>query len=412
MTSQLVAVTQAGLAVASDTMTTWPSQNKTSPTANKIYELGSAHKVVVLHSGASFIGGLNYELLVREWALTQPSPLPALEDYPRVFLKWLSAYRKLRFDEREVVTRMLCGSFNGFLHDNDWLGEVLTNNAKILPAEAETRLCSELANWSDRHIVAERDLIPGLDEKEIRASLSRDVWVSAYEHFLDDVADRPLGIRPEWPLTDAINEALLDFAVKRLRYYCASGVSGSLAWAGFGSDEPIGGLVSMDVNGYYLDGLRVRPWERRPETGALDPDIIPLAQSDAIEEFIYGISHRRIHREMDMAARALKDTAKELSDDTVKAFVDNFREAMDRYLGNRFAGPVFGVLNGLSLPSLIEFCDALVNIQRLRSAVSNEPTTVGGVIESLSISRDGGVKWHTRLDDGSSSAHHSQHPLL
>lgn len=107
MTSQLVAVTQAGVAVASDTMTTWPSQNKTSPTANKIYELGPSHKVVVLHSGASFIGGLNYELLVREWALTQPSPLPALEDYPRVFLKWLSAYRKLRFDEREVVTRMI-----------------------------------------------------------------------------------------------------------------------------------------------------------------------------------------------------------------------------------------------------------------------------------------------------------------
>ena len=98
MTSQIVLINQAGIGIASDTLVSreeGSNRHKTFPSSNKIYELGGDHKVVVLHSGSTMIGGINYGLLIREWALQQTNPLPALADYPRQFENWLSNYRKL-----------------------------------------------------------------------------------------------------------------------------------------------------------------------------------------------------------------------------------------------------------------------------------------------------------------------------
>ena len=78
MTSQIVLINQSGLAVVSDTMTSYSSNgggHRTYPTATKIYELGVQHQVVVLHSGTASIAGVSYELLLGEWALQLTNPL-------------------------------------------------------------------------------------------------------------------------------------------------------------------------------------------------------------------------------------------------------------------------------------------------------------------------------------------------
>ena len=106
MTSQIVLINQAGIGIASDTLVSreeGSNRHKTFPSSNKIYELGGDHKVVVLHSGSTMIGGINYGLLIREWALQQTNPLPALADYPRQFENWLSNYRKLSIDEENEI---------------------------------------------------------------------------------------------------------------------------------------------------------------------------------------------------------------------------------------------------------------------------------------------------------------------
>ena len=117
MTSQIVLINQAGIGIASDTLVSreeGTNSHKTFPSSNKIYELGNEHKVVVLHSGTTTIGGLNYGLLIREWALQQINPLPALADYPRQFESWLANYRKLKIDEENEIYELLCSSFRYF----------------------------------------------------------------------------------------------------------------------------------------------------------------------------------------------------------------------------------------------------------------------------------------------------------
>ena len=53
MTSQIVLINQMGIGVASDTLMTSGGSGgkKTTPSSNKIYEVGPDHSVVVLHNG-------------------------------------------------------------------------------------------------------------------------------------------------------------------------------------------------------------------------------------------------------------------------------------------------------------------------------------------------------------------------
>lgn len=417
MTSQVVIITQSGIGIASDTMTSWEAHgggSKTSPTANKIYELGASHKVVALHSGGTTVGGLTYDLLVREWALTQTTPLPALADYPRTFDSWFANYRKFDINEGSEVGRMMCDAFHQFLRGSSWLSEIKgSDNFTTMAQEQVTQLASELREYADRVFVDdEPGPIPSVSEEELRTAFQRQRWIKLYEHFYEDVEEY-LPQRPEWPQAPEVAEALEDFAVKRLLYWCPSSSTAQLNWVGFGSEEPIGGVIRVLVNGYYLGRLQGIVDKRAPAANNTGVFVMPIAQVDAIEDFVYGLSSHRAHTLTDMGQFALRKVAEGLPDSAIAQFREVFYPELMHYLRHEFRDPLYQTLRGLSLSSLVGFCESLVNLQRLRSAVSSDEATVGGVIESLSISRSRGLKWHVQLEDGNhATTAHAPHPFL
>ena len=53
--------------------------------------------------------------------------------------------------------------------------------------------------------------------------------------------------------------------------------------------------------------------------------------------------------------------------------------------------------------TLVQFSELLVKIQSLRSATQQGPVSVGGQIESLSITKEWGTRWVNRIGFGSDS---------
>lgn len=416
MTSQIVLVNQAGVALASDTMTSWNAHgggSKTSPTANKIYELGGAHKVVALHSGSTRVGALTYELLVREWASTRTEPLGKLADYPAAFQAWLREFKTLPIDEGEEGPAILRLTFYNVLDGCDWLGQVVKGeHFDSIPAELEDFLCSVLEDYAENAIVAERDLVVGLSEKEVRTALQEPRWKAVNELFLD-VVEGFLHRRPEWQFSEKISKALLDFATKRLMYFCLSPASGELTWAGFGNEEPIGGVARMRVNGFYLGRLQAADAVRVPGADEPRTHVATIAQTDAVDDFLYGLSYPRRRMLVHLAVKALHDTADDIPGEMLDAFGNTFFPALREYLDSEFKEATASTLEGLSIPNLVGLAESLVNLQRLRASMSRYEATVGGVIESMSITRWDGLKWHSRLGDaGHGGPIHSAHPLL
>jgi hypothetical protein len=419
MTSQIVLINQSGIGIASDTLVSreeGSNSHKTFPSSNKIYELGDQHKVVVLHSGTTTLGGLNYGLLIREWALQQSNPLPALVDYPREFENWLANYRKLKINEDNEIYELLCSSFRYFAKN---LPEEIQNQLNLSDYENEQisddykqGLIENIRSYADEFYV---DDTPFHDLTDVAIlKLIRQQERGYVEHFLEHIAFTKNNEVVNWKVDAEIIEAIEYFVIQRLKHWNRSPNQATLNFVGFGSDEPIGGLVCVDVGGFYLDRLRSRIKRREPDANESDVHISTIAQDEAMADFIDGLGWERQQTYKEMAGEiASKVFANEsVTSEKIDEFMNTYDEALNASLLENFTLPFKRTLGALSIRSLVLFSEALVKIQSLRSATAPGEATVGGLIESLSIDRVQGVDWHVRGKDTNYQTGNSPHPFL
>ena len=419
MTSQIVLINQSGIGIASDTLVSreeGSNSHKTFPSSNKIYELGGQHKVVVLHSGVTTLGGLNYGLLIREWALQQINPLPSLSDYPRQFENWLSNYRKLKIDEDNEIYENLCSSFGFFAKSlSDEMQDQLNLSEyenDTIPDDVKQQLIESIHSYADQFYVDDspyRDIADAAVVKAVRQQ-ERDY----IEHFLEHIAFRKNNDLVNWKPDAEIIEAIEYFVIQRLKHWNKSPNQATLNFVGFGSDEPIGGKVEVIVGGFYLNRLRSMIKKREPEASESDVHIATIAQDEAMADFIRGLAWTRqqTYKEMagEIAGKIFEDES--VTAEKIHEFMDAYDDALDVSLWDNYTQPFRRTLGALSIRSLVLFSEALVKIQSLRSATAPGEATVGGLIESLSIDRVQGVEWHVRGKDTNYQTGNSPHPFL
>ena len=104
MTSQVAVANHSGVAVASDTVTTSIVEggSKSISNSRKISELGTEHRVLVLHSGSVTQNGVTLKLLLNEWTTTLSKPLPKLEDYVDSYITWMNREKSIHTQESEI----------------------------------------------------------------------------------------------------------------------------------------------------------------------------------------------------------------------------------------------------------------------------------------------------------------------
>jgi hypothetical protein len=419
MTSQIVLINQSGIGIASDTLVSreeGSNSHKTFPSSNKIYELGGQHKVVVLHSGVTTLGGLNYGLLIREWALQQITPLPSLSDYPRQFENWLSNYRKLKINEDNEIYENLCSSFGYFAKNlsdemQDQLNLSEYEDEKISD-EVKQQLVESIRGYAEEYYVDDHPYEDITDAAIVK--VVRQQERGYIEHFLEHIAFRKNNDVVNWKVDAEITEAIEYFAIQRLKHWNFSPNQATLNFVGFGSDEPIGGRVEVNVGGFYLNRLRSRIEKREPDANESAVTIATIAQQDAMVDFMRGLHWSRQETYMEMAREIAGNVFADesVTSEKIDEFVKAYDEALDESLRVDFIRPFKRTLGALSIRSLVLFSEALVKIQSLRSATAPGEATVGGLIESLSIDRVQGIEWHVRGKDTNYQTGNSPHPFL
>ena len=417
MTSQVAVANFHGIAVASDTVVSQSSSEgmKTLENMSKIYSLGGAHKVVLVHSGNADINGVAHWLHLTEWIRTLTEPFSTLGEYVDSYLEWANNAKPLHTPLSE----------ENLMHD------LLNDHYYHIKNRADSQLQSELENLAEGqkldegriHEVFEQMVVEGksyLDELDDFEGYTykqavKDLNVTG--HKLDEKIDF---IFKDFVVTAELRKILIKSAGLMLcKYQEMSFGDSQIGFVGFGADEPFGGVVNLRCRGFYGSKIHVFV---KPRFGVAAPGIENgsssiirhFAQGDAIHAFIRGYNPLILNQTLRIVRNKIEEVfgTKEwevMDDDgetigtkttTELAFEiadETYREIKEDFSQSSFADPLFNSIEGMSIVNLANFAESLVGIQALSTYSQLGTATVGGLIEVVTIDRSEGVIWHQKI---------------
>ena len=394
MTSQVAVMNLKGIAIASDTVVTLSSGSKTMGNTPKIYEIGESHKVLVMHSGGTELNDSPVALYVSEWGRTIPTPLPALQDYVESFTKWVGRESSIhqKGSEVGVMTSVLQEHFK-------WVQgkcQSFLSNTQIKEEENERAFKKRIQDGLKVKIQEGLDF---LNRQPTIKGFSLTMAQKALEdsnYDLDNWVDYYFG---EMKLSPSNIELMKSSASLALTKWQSLDNDSTLAFVGFGAEEPYCGTIKVTCRGIYAGGLKSNVDERFGVATDDKTGIVHFAQGDAIAAFLRGYNWKisdkvnQLYRSKMMAEFDIEG-----SEEAISKIIDEVDDALSDYSHEEFVSPMLSTINAMSLHSLGEFAESLVGLQATATYAKSGPATVGGLIEVATIDRTSGIRWIKALD--------------
>jgi|GEM_PF-1751943 len=409
MTSQIIVINQGGISIASDTLTTHQQGHgeiKTIPSNSKIHHLKNEHLVAVLHCGRVFLGNVQWETLVREWSLTIENRAEKLEHYVNSFVEWVSRNENLfHLPEKEMVRTVICDELTEIFGFED--GPLVTalvgkskNDGSISDDAFSEKICSALEEWMKYKFQGEHyeDLSP-----EIVMDLVQNEEVGLLDEFMEHASTYGA-----FEFDSKVQECLKKFATELVIRFVPTDSCMFLNFTGFGTEEIFGQRVELAIRSFYRGKLRFAAQSFGSHLPEEYPQCHPLAQQDAIESFLRGVDDGARYMLQNIALQAFNGIST-LTDEQQDKFKSVFWEQSGALFRKNFAEPLLSTLSTLGLDAMTRFAEMMIRFQCLRAASVAGEATVGGFVESLSISRDGGIDWHQRMSLETHSLEHASH---
>ncbi len=394
MTSQVAVYNMNGIALASDTVVTSTSSSgsKTTSNAEKIYEIGPEHKILVLHYGGTTLNDVNHQFQFAEWALTLTAPLKSLTDYMDAYIKWTSVGKQFHSRESEK-TEMLAVISEHFeylkknmlrdfeawepdesLSDDDRLAHIIGMNRSIAQRGLE--------------YLKSLDLYPGMTE--VSASEALKAAKVDLSKLIDETFDG-------FYLNATIKTTLKNSAIATLARHQEMAWDSYLAFVGYGADDPFPSVQVLTCRSIYSGQLLYFKGSRTEiGPGLMNAEISRFAQGEAIEAFLKGYNSDILSGVEWSVKKEIKAALPDSQDlgDSVSAAVSKY---IEDYSWRRYVQPILRQVAGMNLFGLAELARTLVSIQATFSESQDGPVSVGGLIEVVTIDRVNGVRWKHRL---------------
>jgi len=407
MTSQIVLMNQLSMAIASDTLTSRNESSgdtKTYPSMSKIFELGGAHQIAVMHCGCTVLAGAHWRMLVTEWARSLKAPLQTVAAYAENFLAWLpETASRMGMTDADSISTYLYTQFQIFHDANvDDLAKCFGKRGHHRTADSDKNFIALLTEF--QNAVCTENPYGDLTEES-----AAELLVSAKVDLIE-VFRAALDLEKNDELSDEVVAAIASFAKAALIRYVDSSESVDLTFVGFGSEEFLGHASRRFLNGVYGGKARAGGMDIGSDTPGDYPYAIPLAQSRATGPFLHGIdfsikSHIANAFSTVIAAKLKSD------EEATEAVVNEAMETLSTWLQEEFSDPMFRTLAALGPSALVRYADLLIRMESLRSATLKNEATVGGIVEALSINRTLGIEWHHRIGHDIQPLEESSHIL-
>jgi len=337
-------------------------------------------RYVVLHSGNVYQNDVNCDLLVSEWKRTLGERLSTVADYASHFTRWLASNQDLIAESSEgrLVESVLHDHYGFIRHAVLADGQVGDPQAALLKhARAGLEYLSGLPLFEGADDDMDATLIGGLETPH------------------EDLINLYFG---EFGLPPEVVAILRDSAALVLSRAQEMPGDSTLAFVGFGADEYFAQSVRLDLRGRYGRVPRVIVGQSFGYEIGGGGRLSQFAQSDAIMGFLTGAHAFLVNSLREFSAEWMVER---LELEATGAFVEEFRQGFEEHFRStaweHFVDPMLSTIENLPLSGVAELAEALVGMQATRSASMDGPATVGGIIESLVISRAHGIQWVHQL---------------
>jgi len=398
MTAEMAILNRTAVALAADSVVTLSSQSgrKTYDSAEKIFELSRFQPIgLMIYNNAQHLNA-PLEVVVRSYraTLSATTTFDRLEGVWPSFSDFLIDFPHTEADRLDHLRRMAAVELDKLsIIQFNFMFESVVRKRRPRGERSIDRVRAAIAG---RRAEAEAVLIEGYLSDKTEAD-----FIDHYGATIDGIANRALrSMDINAQLRQEIYGLFWALVRSRLRTDAFTG----FVFAGFGRSDLFPTLRSVEVDGIYFDRFRVvrdevTDIDRRGDTAA----VVPFAQTDMAERFIFGIDRsaedalEKIMMSMvgDVLGSRPRTFPAEAREQLLEAARTRFQAGLER-LKTQSEQNLKGVVDHLSKKELADVAYSLVELTSRKRRYSSDPETVGGPIDVAILSRNEGFIWVRR----------------
>ena len=405
MTAEIAILNRTAVALAADSIVTLSgtSGSKTYDSAEKIFELSRIRPIGLMVYNNAELVRTPLEILAREFREhTSDEFALLLQVWPRFQRFLLELRTESEFDDSTTQFESLIDA------ELKGLQATFLNAAMKRAGEAGQQLVDALERILEDMIDTAIETANADRLQDFLANVKLKEFTERYGAITNRLVENELvplvqGLTGK-AVGDRIRNKFHKLAFSLVRSRKRSQAFTGLVFAGFGRDDRFPSLHSVEIDGIYFDQVRIVV-ERQVdidchrETAA----IVPFAQQDMPERFIFGIDQAFEVKLKKIAADLTAQVLEQASDQIDLSEQEQIEEAaIKRFMSSiesqkvRAEAELRSVVNHLSKKELGEVAYSLVELTSRKRRYSSEMETVGGPIDVAILTRNEGFIWVRR----------------
>ena len=393
MSAEVILMNKNGIAIAADSAVTIGNKTKIYNTADKMFMLSKYAPVGILIYNNSSLMGIQLELIIKQYRNKLGTKnFNTLKEYSEDFMNYCVEFIKKYSGEKteiEIINKQIlykCNQIfrivlesaikkigeNSFKDDNEFIEFV---NNKIV------ELTNKIKAKSDNKFMDEtyyNSILPKLDTTNIINSCSKSYKISLKEEVTQ------------------IMKQKLESIIRDKRYWEKSNFTG-IAITGYGEEEIFPVCIQIETLGIINNKVAKINEEIFQITHNQNSQIIPLAQTDVMNEFFLG-DNSGINQ---IYSEKFKNKINSEKDEKVKKEIEELSKEIEKEKKELVRKRLMNIHTSLSfLPrdEMIYMAEGMINMTsfKRRLVLDNYSETVGGPIDVAFISKGDGFIWIRR----------------
>ena len=403
MSAGICIMNRNAIALAADSAVTVGDHAAIHNSANKLFSLSRIAPVgVIVYANASLMT-VPIEIIVKQYKKQIGDKVfPKLKDYVDDFVRYLEAKSNFfRFDinEQSYVLQVFSDLMCGLLGDYNNFKEAAQKNCGKTLDEEEIRKVTAEAVKSTITLV---NSIPRRKEYDY-GKYVEGKYLSLFIELVKK--DKNL----QWLTDEQIQEVCKKSCELFDTDFDRSGYVG-VAIAGYGEEEIYPHLIHLHIGGVIDNKLKYSIIENVEISENNTVSIVPLAQTDVMQTFLFGINDQFITDLSNEIPKQLNDCLNSIDESCfvaekkslVQAQMNSITGKIIQHMAetarNNYMRPIRQSVSFLPIEELALLAESMINITSLRRkvAIDRNIGTVGGPIDVSIISKGDGFIWLKR----------------
>lgn len=400
MSAGICIMNKNAIALAADSAVTIGNHMAIHNSANKLFALSRFEPVgVIVYADATFMQ-IPIEAIIKQYKKDLSNRFSTLHEYVNDFIAYLESNSELfRFsiNESKYVESLYLNLLSGMLGDYK---DFINKKMQLVSRELSKEELLELQQKAYNETVAFIDHFQDIEGSPFSEYIEK-TYSSKIETFIEDSFG--------WLSKKQIKDLTLKICTLYDKNFFRNSYVG-MCFSGYGADEIFPAMCHLHLGGVINGKLRFFVQEINSITENDSTSITPLAQTDVMQTFLFGINDGFIEK---LASDIPKEINKSISsmdnswfatdqkNNVIKNLYNSTKNIIDELVKKAytdFMGPIIKSVSTLPIEELALLAESMINITSLRRkvALDGNAGTVGGPIDVAIITKSDGFIWMKR----------------